>query len=107
MGMVYWVQIKTGFGIVELFLVIDGYSDRVGGVAVTEGRVSSPVYTPQGRQGQEGLVTVTSLARKGRGPCTKADRVKRIGASGWVVVTEGRVSPQSTHLKADRVKKGW
>ena len=22
-------------------------------------------------------------------------------------MTEGRVSPQSTHLKADRVKKGW
>ena len=24
-----------------------------------------------------------------------------------VVEPEGRVSPQSTHLKADRVKKGW
>ena len=53
------------------------------------------------------VVTVTSLARKAdRDHAPKADRVKRIGASGWVVVTEGRVSPQSTHLKADRVKKG-
>ena len=35
------------------------------------------------------------------------DDFKLVVEPGWVVVTEGRVAPQSTHLKADRVKKGW